>query len=350
MRILLLGDAPSIHTRRWANGLSSRGMDVHLASLRLSDVPGISVHPLKPVAGSKALYLSVIPRLRALIRSLRPDIVHAHYATSYGLLAALSGHPRVVITAWGSDVLIAPRESVVLRMLLRLSLRRAKAVTSMAKHMNPSLLALGVAPARLHVLPFGVDVDRFASRSVVDRERGSVVCTRRFDRLYDVQCVVRAFAAARRDGYLRKLTLVGDGPLREELETLISTLGMSESVQLLGQLEHSRLPEVLGTQEVFVSPAWSDGNNVSLNEAMAAGCFPLVTDIAANTQWITHGVNGFVYPSGDVDALTALFRAIPTQRQLMDDARQINLERVKRDADWQSALDRMCSIYDDVRS
>ena len=325
-------------------------MDVHLASLRLSDVPGITVHPLKPVAGSKALYLSVIPRLRALIRSLRPDIVHAHYATSYGLLAALSGHPRVVITAWGSDVLIAPRESVVLRMLLRLSLRRAKAVTSMAKHMNPSLLALGVAPARLHVLPFGVDVDRFASRSVVDRERGSVVCTRRFDRLYDVQCVVRAFAAARRDGYLRKLTLVGDGPLREELETLISTLGMSESVQLLGQLEHSRLPEVLGTQEVFVSPAWSDGNNVSLNEAMAAGCFPLVTDIAANTQWITHGVNGFVYPSGDVDALTALFRAIPTQRQLMDDARQINLERVKRDADWQSALDRMCSIYDDVRS
>src|SRR5204863_2539702 len=100
----------------------------------------------------------------------------------------------------------------------------------------------------------------------------SVVCTRRFDRIYDVQCVVLAFAAARRDGYLQTLTLIGDGPLRPELQTLVHQLGMNESVQFLGQLDHEQLPVILGTQEVFVSPAWSDGNNVSLNEAMAAGC------------------------------------------------------------------------------
>jgi glycosyltransferase involved in cell wall biosynthesis len=220
----------------------------------------------------------------------------------------------------------------------------------MAEHMNASLLELGVSPERLHVLPFGVEVDRFAGMSVLDRERGSVVCTRRFEPLYDVQCVVRAFAAARTHGDLEKLTLIGDGPLRQELETLVRTLGIVESVQFLGQVDHDRLASILGREEIFVSPAWSDGNNISLNEAMAAGCFPLATDIPANTQWIAHGVNGFVYPKGDVDALTALLRDVPAQRQLLESARRLNLERVKRDADWQTALDRMCAIYDDVQA
>lgn len=350
MRILLLGDALSIHTVRWAKGLSNRGLEIGVASLRPGDIEGVTVYPLRPVAGSKALYLSVVPRLRALIRRLRPDVVHGHYATSYGLLAALSGHPYVVITAWGSDVLIAPRESGLLRNLLRFSLRRARAVTSMAEHMNASLLALGVAPERLHVLPFGVDVDRFATLAARDRRPGSVVCTRKLDRMYDVQCVVRAFAAARSDGHLQTLTLIGDGPLRAELEALVHVLGIDDSVQFLGQLNHEQLPAVLGTQEVFVSPAWSDGNNVSLNEAMAAGCFPVATDIPANSQWITSGVNGLLYRPGDVDALASLLREVPSKRQLIQDARLLNLERVKRDANWQTALDRMCAIYDDVHA
>ena len=331
-------------------GLSLRGIEIHIASMRPSAIPGVAIYPLTPLGRSKALYLSVIPRIRTLIRRLRPDIVHAHYATSYGLLAALSGHPHVVITAWGTDALIAPRESAILRILLRFSLRRAGAVTSMAEHMNASLLALGVAPDRLHVLPFGVEVDRFAAASSRERQRGSVVCTRRFDLIYDVQCVVRAFAAARSDGYLRTLTLIGDGPLRPELERLVQSLDIEDCVHFLGQLDHERLPAILGTQEIFISPAHSDGNNVSLNEAMAAGCFPLATDIPANSQWITHRVNGFLYRAGDVDALTALLREVPVQKHLLDDARMINLERVKRDADWNTALDRMCAIYDDVRA
>lgn len=350
MRILLLGDARSIHIARWATGLSNRGIDIHVASLRPTDIAGVTVHPLRPIGRAKALYLSVIPGLRALVRRLRPHVVHAHYATSYGLLAALSGHQHIVITAWGSDTLIAPRRSVLLRILLRFSLSRAEAVTSMATHMNASLLGLGVQPQRLHVLPFGVEVDRFAAAAALDRREGSVICTRRFEPLYDVQCLVRAFAAARNYGYLRTLTLVGDGPLRSELETLVRSLGIEECVKFVGQLDHDALPSILGMQEVFVSPAWSDGNNISLNEAMAAGCFPIATEIPANTQWITQGVNGFVYPTGDVTALATLLRQIPAQRQLVEDARRLNLERVKRGADWQTALDRMCAIYDDVQS
>lgn len=325
-------------------------MDIHVMSLRPGDIEGVTVYPLKPIGGVKALYLSVMPRLRGLIRRLRPDIVHAHYATSYGLLAALTGHPNVVISAWGTDVLIAPRESVLLRTLLRFSLRRAQAVTSMAEHMNAPLLALGVTPERLHAFPHGIEVARFAALAASDREQGSVVCTRGFHSVYDVECLVRAFAAARSSGYFRRLTLLGDGPLRSELQSLVRLLGLEDSVTFLGQVDRERLAGILGTQEVYVSPSWSDGNSVSLNEAMAAGCFPVVTAIPANAQWITHGVNGLLYPTGDANALATLLRGIPAQGRLLDDARHLNLERVKRDADWQTTLDRMCAIYEQILS
>jgi len=350
MRILLLSDAQSTHTRRWAKGLSDRGTDLHVMSLRPGDIEGVTVYPLKPIGGVKALYPSVIPRLRGLIRRLQPDIVHAHYATSYGLLAALSGHPRVVISAWGTDVLIAPRESVLLRALLRFSLRRAQAVTSMAEHMNAPLLALGVSPERLHAFPHGIEVARFVARAAADKQPGSVVCTRGFHSVYDVECLVRAFAEARSSGYLQRLTLLGDGPLRAHLQSLVHLLGIENWVSFLGQVDRDALPAILGTQEVYVSPSSSDGNSVSLNEAMAAGCFPVVTAIAANTQWISHGVNGLLYPPGDAHALATLLRSVPGQSRLLDEARHLNLERVKRDADWQTTLDRMYAIYEQIRA
>ena len=60
---------------------------------------------------------------------------------------------------------------------------------------------------------------------------------------------------------------------------------------------------LLGQADLFISTSPSDGNNISLNEAMACGVFPIVTDIAANRAWITHGENGLLFPCRDANAL-----------------------------------------------
>lgn len=351
MRILLAGDAPSIHLRRWATALAAAGEDIHVASFRPADVGSIPVHPLPTFGLGKAGYVLAAPALARLVRRLRPGILHAHYATSYGLVGALVGGPPLVITAWGSDTIVAPRESAVLRGALRYALARADAVTSMAEHMNASIEALGVHPARLHVLPFGVDAGRFHPDSEVARDESLVICTRNFAPVYDVATLVRAVALLHARGRRVRVDLIGAGPLRADLERLTTELGLDDSVRFLGHVPHETLPALLQGAGVFVTPSHSDGNNISLNEAMAAGCTPIVTDIPANTQWITHGTTGFVYPPGDSNALAAaIVAALDAPAAWRDAARTANIERVRRDANWPAAVARMRELYDTLHT
>jgi len=110
MRICLLADAQSPHTARWSAFFSARDHEVHVLSFRPTELAGVRVHALKWGSRlSKARYLFYPLTVRRLIRRLKPDILHAHHATSYGLAGALSGwHPYLVHT-WGRDVLDFPK-------------------------------------------------------------------------------------------------------------------------------------------------------------------------------------------------------------------------------------------------
>src|ERR1700682_2326769 len=107
MRILFVGDAGSIHLRRWLEHFRDRGAEVHVATFQPCSIEGVTLHLLPRYGLGKLGYffaLRTLPRLQDL---LRPDIVHAHNVTSYGFLAAKSGLHPLIVTAWGSDVLIA---------------------------------------------------------------------------------------------------------------------------------------------------------------------------------------------------------------------------------------------------
>ena len=100
MKICYLADAASIHTQKWAIHFASKGNEVHIISFRNADIQGAKVHFLKnhgfisisPVASllSKAGYILWTRKIKRLVKEINPDILHAHWATSYGLLAALS--------------------------------------------------------------------------------------------------------------------------------------------------------------------------------------------------------------------------------------------------------------------
>ena len=100
-KILILGDANSSHTVKWAMGVASRGYTVKIFSLTsypanaLKD-SSIEVYSSSFAGKTKFFYPLAIIKLLLLIRNFKPDIVHAHYASSYGLLGALSGFHRAV--------------------------------------------------------------------------------------------------------------------------------------------------------------------------------------------------------------------------------------------------------------
>ena len=161
MKILYVADAKSIHTQRWAKWFSAAGHDVHVATFREADIPGVQVHRLPTLGLGKVGYFASILFLKRLARRIRPDVVHAHYLTSYGFVAAAAHLRPLVVTAWGSDLLLSPRDSALAQWLVKTAIGRADMVTTVAEHMNGAAVALGASSDAVIAIPFGVDCRLF---------------------------------------------------------------------------------------------------------------------------------------------------------------------------------------------
>src|SRR5262249_39253213 len=125
-RILLLADAASPHIEKWATALAGKGFKVGLFSLNKTTWnwythPNIILlnepddYANADFLANKLKYLFVLPKLKRLIKDFQPDVLHAHYGSSYGLLGALSGFSPFVVSTWGSDVFEFPRKSAIHR-------------------------------------------------------------------------------------------------------------------------------------------------------------------------------------------------------------------------------------------
>ena len=134
MKLLLLADPSSTHTIKWAKSLAKKDVDIFIFGLSDYDqsvyenFENIKVYSLgykrniimgKEGNVSKLRYLKALPAVKKVIKGYKPDIVHAHYATSYGLLGALSGFHPLIISVWGSDIFNFPRKSFLHKGLIK---------------------------------------------------------------------------------------------------------------------------------------------------------------------------------------------------------------------------------------
>jgi glycosyltransferase involved in cell wall biosynthesis len=346
-RILYVSDAKSIHTRRWAEHYRDQGVEVHIASFQGETISGVKVHLLPTWGLGRIGYFLAIPALRALARGIAPDVVHAQYVTSYGFLAAFAGLHPLVLTAWGTDVLISPKTSKLMHWLASYAVRHADAVTTVAQHMNPAVAALGISEDSVSAVPFGVDALRFVPPAAPRLENDTLrlICTRNFAPIYNVSTLITALQRVAQRGLRLQVDLVGEGPLRPELEAQVASAGIAPWVTFHGHVNHARLAELLAQAHIFVTPALSDGNNVSLNEAMACACFPIATDIPANAQWLEHEVNGLLYPPGDAEALTECILRAAADAAWRARAGKLNRDIIEQRADWRVCVSRMSDTY-----
>jgi len=345
-----LADASSIHTCRWAAHFAQRGYQVHVISFLPGEIPGATVHLLDagPVRqeGGNWPYLLRWPALRRLLRRLRPDLVHAHYLTSYGLLGALSGFRPLVLTAWGSDVLVTPRQSRLYRLLLRFTLTRADLATSDATAMSEEMIRLGLPAERLLTIPLGVDRTLFnpAGRDWPDEGR-RLISTRQLLPNTNLDTLLAALALARRRHPGLTLDIVGDGPERGRWGELARQLRVEDCLRWHGSLDHGQIPAHLRQADLYLALTLSDSTSVSLLEAMACGLFPIVSDLPANREWITPGVNGFLVPPTDAQAAAEAILSAAADPILRRRAAEQNATLIAHRADWQKNMDQVEAAY-----
>ena len=306
MRILLLAHGPSVHTRRWAKALRGRGHEIRLLTAVPTPSPEVPERVIGIPAPVPAIrYLGAVAAVREAVRTFFPDVVVAHFLPNYGLLAALSGARAWMVACWGSDLLVNARRSPFHRARARWVLGKAPLVHVDAKVLEDAAVSLGAPRERVWTRAWGVDVDAFRPKapSAANGRPIRVLWTRQLEPVYDPEPFVRALGLVKRRGLPLRVTMAGDGPMRGRIERWIRDEDLVGDVTLEGFVSEEKLLELHRASDLYVSASRSDSTSQSLLEAMAAGLFPIVTDIAGNREWVTHRREGYLVPVGDEDAL-----------------------------------------------
>lgn len=346
MRLCFLGDAGSIHLQRWIHYFLKAGYQVDVISFRPCEIQGAKVHLLAQGHGGRLAYLKAVGKIRRLIREIQPDLLHAHYATSFGLLALVSGFKPLVVTAWGSDVLVAPKESRVLKLIVEQVLKHADALTSDSSNMSERIRELlNGRQCILKTVTMGVSRDWFEQIPDTEKKPLQIVSLRGHQINYNIDVLIQAMAEVTKVVPEAQLIVAGEGPETQALRALSTSLGIDDNVHFVGQLPHEAVQSYLNESSISASVPTSDATAVSLLETMACGSFPIVTDLPANREWVEDNVNGLLVPVKDSNALAgAIVRALE-DGTLRDKAREINRQRVGNKAIWEDNMGEVEELY-----
>lgn len=359
MKICFLAAADSIHSYRWIRFFAERGHEVHWLSLTPADrdVPtGVRFYQIGGSAPGRLGLLSAALRIRHVVRGIDPELLHAHYVGSYGLLGLLAGVRPFVVTAWGSDVLFAGR-APIRGPIVRRVLMRADLITCDAYHMVEAMRRLGTDTSKVRVLPFGLETDRFcpgpADSGYLARwaaqGRPVVISLRNLESVYDIGTLIDAVPIVAASYPEVRVVVAGSGSNASLLRERAAALRLEKNVTFIGRYENADLPRMLRTAQVYVSTSLSDaGLAASTAEAMSCGLAVVTTDIGENREWVRDGETGFLIQPGDSRALAArIVRLLgdPSLREAMGgEARQMIVTR----DDYVSQMEKIDRYYADL--
>lgn len=354
MKICLLADAESIHTVRWCNHFAEHGFDVHLISFKQAQILGIKTYHVNAgtinVSGGNWRVILQYSKVKALIKQINPDVLHSLYATSYGLVGALTGFKRYIVTPLGTDILISPNNSAIYRFILRFVFKRAKIITTMAPHMTEAMLRLGVDGNKIKEIIFGINTSIFnLNKHKVSDSEFLIASIRNFETVYNIPHFLKAVALIKAQIPNLKVKLVGDGSLKQQLIDLSKELKIDDVVSFLGKVPQADVVQLLSEARIAVTTSLSDGNSLSLLESMACGAYPIATDIPANRQWVIDGVNGKLVKIDDVIALAdAIMQVYKNYNALMPVAISKSEDILAQKGTWQVNMQKMEEIYKNV--
>jgi len=356
LHIALLARAGSTHTFRWANALAERGAGVHLFSFdeprELDPRVMWELLPGRPPRG----YFLAAGRLRRRLHELRPDLLHAHYASGYGLLARLCRYRPLVTSVWGSDVYHFPTISPLHRAVLCGNLRAADWVCSTSRVMAERVRELAADVHRISITPFGVDLARFTPGPRKPTGGAlTITITKPLYAEYGHKLLLRGFAQVQRRLHAEgrrdladslRLRIIGEGPYRAALVRLVEELGIAPAVAFMGRLPYDQIPEELAYGDIFAAPTLCrESFGVAVVEAMACELPVLVSDADGFREVVDHNRTGLITPRGDQAALTAaldrLVRDGDLRRRLGNAGRRVAAAHY----DWRENVDRMLRVY-----
>ena len=325
MKICYLADINSAHTHKWLNYFKNKGYDIHVISLGSGEYEGVTVHSLdindivmkKSSDKNKLQYFKKIKRVKELVNEIKPDILHAHYATSYGLLGALAGYHPYVISVWGSDVYDFPVKSPIHKMMVKYNLKKADYVFSTSNVMKEETKKY--TNKDIEVTPFGVDINRFVPNRI-EKDEVVIGTIKTLEEKYGIQYLVKAFKVVKdkNPNMNLELRIGGKGSQEEYLKDLCKELKIEQDVTFLGFVNPDDVVKEFQNFDIAVFPSTLDSESfgVAAVEAESCGTPIVVSDVGGLMESTKPGVTSLVAKKADVEDLADKINALVIDEDL----------------------------------
>lgn len=356
MRVMILADANSPHTIKWVKGLLRKGLTICVWSISKPDEGIYEHHPnllifysniiqRREGFGAKAKYLTLLSKLKSAIKEFKPTILHAHFASSYGLLGALTGFNPYVISVWGSDVYVFPYRNKIYRKILQYNFRKADKILS-TSHVMAEEISKFTGKA-IEVTPFGIDLDLFKKKDVAENDVFTVGTVKTLENRYGINYLIEAFKIFK-DKYPQhplKLLIVGGGSLEFELKAMVKNLGMEDSCEFTGAVPYASVPAYHNLLDICLCLSNSESFGVSAIEASASEVPVIATNVGGLPEVIEDGVTGIIVPKADARSAAEGIEMLYLNPSMRIEMGKSGRERVKQLYDWENNLQQMVEIY-----
>jgi glycosyltransferase involved in cell wall biosynthesis len=314
-------------------------------------IPGLG-RDVDPAGDLRALFA-----LRALISSIKPDIVHLN-SSKAGLLGALAARlarhrPRVVFTVhgWAFNEARPAWQRGVFALMPLITVWCADEVICVSDAARRQAAWMPAATSKFRVIHNGVPqralMPKEGARSALapDAPQGAlwIGTLAELHPTKGLDILLRALPRID-GGEGAHIVLIGEGQARAELEALARSLGIAERVHFCGHVEDAA--RYLGAFDIFAFPSRSEGLGYAALEAGLAALPVAASRVGGIPEIIVHGVTGLLVPPGDADALAAALEALVTDEKLRATLGARLRARVLQDFSVERMVEKTLAVYD----
>lgn len=360
-KICYLADASSPHTKKWCDYFFNKGYEVNVISLNKGEIEGVNVYSFNfDVKGNKnksALkkveYLKVIKEIKKIIYKIKPDILHAHYASSYGLIGSLMNYRPYIISAWGTDVYEFPKNGFIQKKIIKYNFKKADYLFSTSRSMSNEMKKY--TDKEISITPFGIDLEKYKINESIRKEKNKrnykVIGTiKTLEKRYGIEYLIKAFAIVKsiynkEEIYLK---IAGDGSQLENLKNLVNHLNLNESVEFLGRINQDIVPDTFNLFDISVFPSLKESFGVSSLESQACAVPVIVTNVGGHPETVINGESGLIVEPQNEEALAEAIIYLLSNDEKLDNMGLKCVEFVKQEYELNKTFNKIEKLYNKI--
>jgi glycosyltransferase involved in cell wall biosynthesis len=340
---------------------------VHLITSNYAEIEGVTVHLIGTgIEGSPFNFLKKSLQVRKLVREIEPDILHAHYVFGYGLFGAIANYHPFVVSAWGSDIFVEALQSFWKREIIKYAFKKADTILTTSFYLKNFIEKRFKVPSpKIEAIPWGVQVDIFhgdyekesnelRKKLGVNNEDFVIFSPRGIKEIYGNSYILESLKYIQKkhqNTFLLMLKGCADNTSITEMQErkikdLIKELNLEKYVIYINKnLLPNEMALYYNVSNVIISNPSSDQFSSCLQEGMACGCIPIVSDLEVYRQYLIQGENAlFVERENPKDIAEKIIYCIE-HPEIKENVYSYNKKIIEEKENWSKNAIKMEVLY-----